>query len=49
MFYIHGGGYLQGSGASTYRGADYLMDHDVVLVTINYRLNCFGTDTKSFE
>ncbi|XP_065225810.1 esterase FE4-like [Planococcus citri] len=42
MFYIHGGGYLQGSGLSTYRGADYLMHRDVILVTINYRLNCLG-------
>lgn len=38
--FIHGGGFETGS--SIEHGAGYLMDRDVVLVTINYRLGAFG-------
>lgn len=40
LFYIHGGAFIEGSGS--YNGADYFMDEDVVLVTVNYRLGVFG-------
>ncbi|CAG7836479.1 unnamed protein product [Allacma fusca] len=36
MFWIHGGGYMFGSGSVM--GPKYIMDEDVVLVTTNYRL-----------
>jgi carboxylesterase type B len=43
LFYIHGGAYYTGSGLSNdYGGPYYLMDHDIVLVTINYRLGLLG-------
>lgn len=43
MVYIHGGGNIIGSGHSEYEaGPQYLLDHDVVMVTFNYRLGAFG-------
>ena len=42
MVFIHGGGYYSGSGAEIIYGAGKFMDHDVILVTINYRLGIFG-------
>ncbi|XP_049937818.1 venom carboxylesterase-6-like isoform X1 [Schistocerca serialis cubense] len=38
--YIHGGGFM--SGAGSYYGPEHLMDRDVVVVTINYRLGILG-------
>lgn len=42
MVYIHGGAFFVGSGSSSDQGPAYLMDHDVVLVTCNYRLGALG-------
>lgn len=42
MIYIHGGGFKNGSGSSALYGGDYLVEKDVVLVTINYRLGALG-------
>lgn len=43
LFYIHGGGYFFGSGHSVVvAGPDFFMNHDVVLVSINYRLGPLG-------
>ncbi|KAJ0183513.1 hypothetical protein K1T71_001489 [Dendrolimus kikuchii] len=42
MFFIHGGGYKSGSGDDQHYGADFLVQHNVVIVTINYRLGIFG-------
>ncbi|XP_037068517.1 LOW QUALITY PROTEIN: acylcarnitine hydrolase-like [Pollicipes pollicipes] len=42
MVWIHGGGFVSGSGDADIFGADFLMDEDVVVVTLNYRLNVFG-------
>ncbi|XP_048505716.1 esterase E4-like [Athalia rosae] len=42
MVYVHGGGYKEGSGSSLTYGPQYILDKDVVLVTINYRLGVFG-------
>lgn len=43
LFYVHGGGYFFGSGHSkVIAGPDFLLNHDVVLVTINYRLGPLG-------
>ena len=41
MIYIHGGGYLQGSGMS-YIGGPLAVRGDVIVVAINYRLGVFG-------
>jgi len=43
MFYIHGGAYNHGSGSSLlYDGATLCRRGDVVVVTVNHRLNAFG-------
>ncbi|KAJ4446947.1 hypothetical protein ANN_13649 [Periplaneta americana] len=43
MFWIHGGGWVAGSGSSDLYGPQYLLDKEIVLVTINYRLGAFGS------
>ena len=43
MFYIHGGAYSHGSGSSPlYDGTALARRGDVVVVTVNHRLNAFG-------
>ena len=43
MVYLHGGGYITGSGGYImYDGANLARKHDVVLITLNHRLNVFG-------
>ena len=42
MVWIHGGGHQFGSGDFSYYQSNGLVEKDVVLVTINYRLGAFG-------
>ncbi|KAI4501760.1 hypothetical protein M0802_003095 [Mischocyttarus mexicanus] len=42
MFFIHPGAYYSFSGQSRYFGPQYILDKDIVLVTINYRLGALG-------
>ncbi len=43
MVWLHGGGYTSGSGGFTiYDGTNLAAHHDVVVVTVNHRLNVFG-------
>ena len=43
MVFIPGGGFVSGgSGDPLYNGTNFAAAHDVVIVTINYRLNVFG-------
>ena len=43
MVWIHGGGFsVGGSVDSLYNGSNFAADNDVILVTLNYRLNIFG-------
>lgn len=42
MFFIHGGGFRTGSGNKTIYGSDRLVEKDVILVTINYRMGPLG-------
>jgi para-nitrobenzyl esterase len=43
MVWLHGGGYTTGSGGFIcYDGQELARKHDVVVVTINHRLNVFG-------
>jgi carboxylesterase type B len=43
MVYIHGGGFFNGSGGTQWYGPQYLLDKDVILVPVNYRLGTLGT------
>lgn len=42
MVYIHGGRFANGNGGPPFHNPDYLIEHDVVVVSINYRLAAFG-------
>lgn len=43
MVWFHGGGYNYGSGSwATYDGTNLARNHDVVVVTVNHRLNALG-------
>ena len=42
MFWVHGGGFLIGDGTETVYGPSVLLNKDVILVTINYRLGILG-------
>lgn len=42
MFFIHGGGYFDSSSSETFYGPDFLIEENVILVTINYRLGPLG-------
>jgi para-nitrobenzyl esterase len=43
MVWLHGGGFSAGSGGSVrYDGSNLARKHDVVVVTVNHRLNLFG-------
>ena len=43
MVFIHGGGFsVGGSVDSLYNGSNFASANDVIIVTINYRLNVFG-------
>lgn len=41
IVFISGGFYSATSNPATY-GPDYLLDHDVIIVSLNYRLGIFG-------
>lgn len=49
MFYIHGGFFVMGSGNDDFYGPDYLINHNIVLVTINYRLGVLGFLSANIE
>lgn len=42
MVWIHGGGFVNGSSSTIFYGPDFLVEKDVILVSINYRLGIFG-------
>ena len=42
LFYIHGGGYANGSGLLALGGDKWCREEDIVLVSVNHRLNVFG-------
>ena len=43
MVWLHGGGFTSGNGSYTmYNGANMARQHDVVMLSINHRLNAFG-------
>jgi len=43
MFWLHGGGFAGGSGGHVaYDGTQLAAKHDVIVITVNHRLNAFG-------
>lgn len=42
MIWFHGGGWVTGAGHSEFYGPKFLLDHDLVLVTVNFRLGPLG-------
>ena len=42
MVYLHGGGFVMGGGVSYFFGPKLLVEKDVVLVTVQYRLGALG-------
>lgn len=42
LVFIHGGGYRFGNSSTSHYGGDYLVEKDVVVVTINYRVGPLG-------
>lgn len=52
MVYIHGGAFITGGGSSSTFGPSYLIENDVVVVSMNYRLGALGfmaTDDKAIS
>lgn len=42
LFFIHGGGYTEGSSNDIFYGPDFIIEKDTILVTFNYRLGPLG-------
>lgn len=42
MVWLHGGGWQSGSSTTDIYGPDYLIEYNVTLVTLNYRLGVYG-------
>lgn len=42
MVFIYGGGFAIGEATSTFYGPERLLDKDVILVVMNYRVGPFG-------
>lgn len=42
MIYLHGGAWYHGSGNTDLQGPDFLIEENVIVVTINYRLGFLG-------
>lgn len=42
MIYIHGGAFSVGNGNDNLYGPDFLIEKNVIVVTMNYRLGVFG-------
>jgi hypothetical protein len=42
MVWVHGGGFIAGSGSYFFNGPDFLVGEGVIVVTLNYRLGALG-------
>nr|XP_022908461.1 esterase FE4-like [Onthophagus taurus] len=42
LVFIHGGGFIEGSGTYSFYGPEFLISQNIILVTINYRLGILG-------
>lgn len=48
MVWFHGGGWFAGTGNSFVYGPQALLDREIVLVTLNYRLGALGESIYKF-
>lgn len=48
MVYVYGGKFSVGDASSRKHPSEYLMDQDVILVLMNYRLNLLGNNFAIF-
>lgn len=49
MVWIYGGGFVGGSNNPSFTGADYLVDQELVFVSVNYRVSALGKIEISLE
>ncbi len=49
MVYLHGGAFVMGGGVSYFFGPKLLVEKDLVLVTVQYRLGAFGILTRNIS
>uniref|UniRef100_T1H0G8 Carboxylic ester hydrolase n=1 Tax=Megaselia scalaris TaxID=36166 RepID=T1H0G8_MEGSC len=42
MVWYHGGAWFAGSNNHLFYGPEYILDHDIILITVNYRLGALG-------
>lgn len=42
MVWIHGGRFSEGHGWTSVEGPEFLMDKDLILISVNYRLGILG-------
>ncbi|XP_018055008.1 PREDICTED: esterase FE4-like [Atta colombica] len=42
LVFVHGGAYVTGSSDSNLYAPDYLLEQDIILITLNYRLSVLG-------
>lgn len=43
MVFFHGGGFVRGTALPQSYPADYLINYDIILVTVAYRLHALGS------
>lgn len=48
LVFIHGGNFDIEGATTGFYGPEYFMDHNVVLVTIQYRLGVLGKDVVTY-
>lgn len=49
IVWIHGGVFLFGSNSKDFFNPEFLLRHDIVLVSINYRLGALGESTLALQ
>jgi carboxylesterase type B len=49
MVWIHGGAFSCGCASTTTFGPQYIVENDVVLVTLNYRIGPLGSTQNTLE
>lgn len=49
MVYVHGGKFSTGDASSHKHPSEYIMDQDVILILMNYRLNILGNNFAIYQ